>query len=82
MSIRDESSSGTDAVRQRGVTTIAQYDPLAYSVASAARAVDVSETTVKQEIAAGRLPIRKLGRRTVIRRDDLLRWLDGLPERV
>lgn len=57
-------------------------EPLAYGISTAARAVGVSETTIKQEIAAGRLAIRKSGRRTLIRRDDLVRWLDALPSRV
>jgi len=53
---------------------------LAYSVATAAIAVGVSETVIKQEIAAGRLSIKKVGRRTLIRRTDLQTWLDSLPE--
>ena len=55
---------------------------LEWASAEAARAVCVSPTTIKQEIAAGRLLIRKVGRRTLIRREDLELWLDGLPGRV
>ena len=78
---RDEGSR-FDSERRLGTLPCPPVDPLAYSIASAARVVAVSSTTIKHEIAAGRLPIRKLGRRTLIRRDDLQRWLDGLPDRL
>ena len=55
-------------------------EPLAYSIENAAATVGLSRTSIKQEIAAGRLRARKMGRRTLVRHIDLLRWLDGLPE--
>jgi len=34
---------------------------------------------IYEEITAGRLIARKVGRRTVVRRSDALRWLRSLP---
>jgi hypothetical protein len=34
---------------------------------------------IYEEITAGRLIARKLGRRTIVRRSDALRWLRSLP---
>ncbi len=68
------------STREREVEPHVLGERLAYSVATAAIAVGISETVIKQEIAAHRLPIKKVGRRTVIRRADLMAWLDSLPE--
>jgi hypothetical protein len=35
---------------------------------------------IYEEIAAGRLIARKIGRRTIVRRADALAWLRSLPE--
>ena len=53
--------------------------PLAYDIPTAAKAVSLSETTIKNEIATGRLRIRKVGRRTIIPSQDLAQWLDEQP---
>jgi excisionase family DNA binding protein len=55
--------------------------PLALSPRDAARAAGIGLTKLFEEIAAGRLKTRKLGRRTLIRAEDLRAWLAGLPER-
>ena len=54
-------------------------EPLAYSIGGAATATSLSPTYIKQAISGGRLRARKAGRRTVITRVDLERWLDALP---
>ena len=51
-------------------------DRLAFGVADAAAALSVGETTVWRWIAAGRLRTVKLGGRTLIRREEIIRLLD------
>ena len=54
-------------------------EPLAYSVAATAAASGISASSIKRLIREGRLPIRKIGRRTIILRDDLEALLRSLP---
>jgi len=42
----------------------------------------IGRTKAYQEIEAGRLKIRKLGRKTLILRKDAEAWLDSLPSSV
>jgi excisionase family DNA binding protein len=56
-----------------------RFRRLGYSIEHLAKEVDVGRSTIYQEIAAGRLVARKVGRRTVIRRSDAIRWLRSLP---
>jgi excisionase family DNA binding protein len=53
---------------------------LGYSIEHLAKEVDVGRSTIYNEIAAGRLIARKVGRRTVVRRSDAIRWLRSLPQ--
>jgi hypothetical protein len=55
---------------------------LSYSISRLVKVCDVSRTVIYQEIAAGHLIARKIGRRTVVRRSDAIRWLQGLPRVV
>lgn len=52
---------------------------LAYSIERLAKESDISRSLIYEEIAGGRLIARKIGRRTVVRRSDALRWLRSLP---
>ena len=52
---------------------------LALSLAGAAQATSLSETTIDAAIRAGTLPIRRHGNRTLILTKDLERWLLALP---
>jgi hypothetical protein len=52
---------------------------LAYSIERLAKESDISRSMIYEEITAGRLIARKIGRRTVVRRSDALRWLRLLP---
>jgi excisionase family DNA binding protein len=52
---------------------------LAYSIVRLAKYTDCSRSTIYEEIAAGRLIARKLGRRTIVTRSDALKWLRSLP---
>lgn len=52
---------------------------LAYSIVEAARMSGVSRSTLYEVIANGELPVRKLGRRTLVLHGDLTAWLQSLP---
>lgn len=52
---------------------------LAYSITRLAKESDISRSMIYEEIAAGRLIARKIGRRTIVRRADALLWLRSLP---
>jgi excisionase family DNA binding protein len=53
--------------------------PLAYSVTEACVALRIGRTRLYEEIKGGRLLAVKVGKRTVIRRADLEKWLAELP---
>ena len=58
----------------------ANFFPDALSISDACEMAGVGRTTVYAAIAEGRLKARKLGRRTLILRDDLTHFLVALPE--
>ena len=53
---------------------------LAYSIAEANKAAPVGRTGVYEALKDGRLKARKNGKRTIILADDLLAFLQSLPE--
>src|SRR4051794_29113655 len=57
------------------------FDPcaLAYSIDSLAELTDLSRQTMYNEIKAGHLVARKIGRRTLILHQDADQWLANLP---
>lgn len=56
-----------------------QSDVLAYTIADAVRISGSSRTVLYEENQEGRLPFRKLGRRTLVMRSDLEAWLARTP---
>lgn len=52
---------------------------LAYTIREAVVACGIGKSTLYVQIAKGNLKTRKLGSATVIRREDLQAFLDGLP---
>jgi excisionase family DNA binding protein len=52
-----------------------QSPPLAYRIPEAAKTSGTSPTTIYDAISAGDLVPTKVGRRTLIMHDELLRWL-------
>ena len=52
---------------------------LSYSLSRLAKVCDLSRSLIYEEIGAGRLVARKVGRRTIVRRADAARWLRSLP---
>lgn len=59
-----------------------ETDAVAYDVNGAARVIGCGRNKVYDEIAAGRLDARKVGRRTIIPRAAILAWLDALPRLI
>jgi excisionase family DNA binding protein len=53
--------------------------PLAYTVAETCAVLRVGRTRLYEEIRDGRLPAYKVGKRTLIRRADVEKWLTALP---
>lgn len=56
-------------------------ETLAYDVGAAAKAIGIGKTLLFEEIKAGRLQAKKLGRRTLILARDLRAYAENLPER-
>jgi hypothetical protein len=52
---------------------------LSYSVSRLSKECDIGRSSIYEEIGAKRLVARKIGRRTIIRRSDAIRWLRSLP---
>jgi hypothetical protein len=52
---------------------------LSYSIGRLAQETDVGRSSIYEEIGAQRLVARKIGRRTIVRRSDAIRWLRSLP---
>lgn len=55
-------------------------EPLAYSPKQAAQTIGIGLTALYLEISAGRIKMKKYGRRTLIAADDLKAWLAALPD--
>lgn len=55
-------------------------EPLADSVDMAAFRLGICRAQLYREVNAGRLRVRKLGRRTLVPRIEQARWLAALPE--
>jgi hypothetical protein len=54
--------------------------PVAYSIPEAARAASIGTTKLRNEIRAGRLRARKLGKRSIVTANDLENWAAALPD--
>jgi excisionase family DNA binding protein len=55
-------------------------EPIALTIPQACAAASTGRTVLYREISDGRLRAIKRGRRTLILRSDLHRWLESLPE--
>jgi excisionase family DNA binding protein len=54
--------------------------PMAYTVNQALAEANCGRTKFYEEVNAGRIKTRRLGRRVLILADDLKAWLESLPE--
>lgn len=52
---------------------------LAYSINEAIHEIGIKRTKIYQEINAGKIKTRKIGKRTVILAEDLCEYLENLP---
>ncbi|RWL45279.1 MAG: DNA-binding protein [Mesorhizobium sp.] len=57
-----------------------EVTPNAFTVDGFCAAYGVGRSLLYEEIRAGRISVRKAGRRTLIRKEDAQAWLDALPE--
>lgn len=53
--------------------------PIAYTVDRALEALGIGRTKFYEEIKAGRLKAKKVGKRTLVTHADLNAWLSALP---
>ena len=53
---------------------------VAYSIVEAARAASIGTTKLRNEIRAGRLTCRKVGKRSIVTAQDLESWAAALPD--
>jgi excisionase family DNA binding protein len=63
----------------KSISIDTQAKPLAFSLADAALAIGVGKSTLHELTATGKLPVRKLGRRSLVLREDLEKYLQSLP---
>ena len=54
-------------------------EQLAYNIAEACAVAGIRRTTLYKAIWSGKLRAIKIGRRTLFLRDDICRWLEGMP---
>ena len=63
-------------------TQIPQRDDIqAYSIRSFSKAFKIGRSTVYQQIALGKLKVKKVGATTLIAYDDAINWFNSLPTR-
>jgi excisionase family DNA binding protein len=55
-------------------------EPLAYTSAAACEKASLSRPALQKEINAGRLRVRRFGRKVLIEVDELRRFIASLPE--
>ena len=51
----------------------------AFSIEQLCKWSSIGRSTIYEEIREGRLQVRKVGRRTIVLREDAERWLSSLP---
>jgi hypothetical protein len=54
---------------------------IAYSIDDVVKLVGIGRSLLFEELAAGRIVAKKIGRRTVILETDLSAWLTSLPQK-
>ncbi|MER8882618.1 helix-turn-helix domain-containing protein [Mesorhizobium sp. M0816] len=57
-----------------------EVSPNAFTVAGFCAAFGIGRSLLYEELKSGRLPYRKAGRKTLIRKVDADKWLDSLPK--
>lgn len=60
------------------VEEVAQAQPLAYNITALAKETSLSRSLIYEHIKDGLLKVTKVGRRTIILREDAKNWLASL----
>jgi excisionase family DNA binding protein len=56
-----------------------QMDHLLYTISQACRLAAIGRTKLYELIASGEIPVRKIGRKTLVAAADLRDWVERLP---
>ena len=64
------------------ITETEDTQRLAFSVPDACAALSIGRNTFYAEVAAGRIKVKKSGRRTLVPAAQIKAWLDNLPEKA
>lgn len=73
------SASNKGRAQGAGAAKLHLVDKLAFSIEEAVQSSSLGQTSIYQAIREGKLIMRKYGSRSVITRDDLVAFLNGLP---
>src|SRR3989304_3866088 len=57
----------------------AHMDQLLYTIAQCCRMVAIGRTKFYERVASGEIPVRKIGKKTLVAAADLQRWAEQLP---
>lgn len=57
-------------------------DVLTLSIPDACKILGIGRSLFYQEISEGRIPVLKAGRRSLVKKSDLEKWIAGLPSRA
>jgi excisionase family DNA binding protein len=61
------------------VSPLEGAQPLSYTITSACNATGIGRSRLYEKIKSGEIPLRKLGKRSLILKKDLERFLESLP---
>lgn len=75
----EEGAEGGNAIDDAIEFDVAILDRHVYSITEAAELASCQRSTIYRVAHTGALKLRKMGRKTVILRSDLLDWLNNLP---
>jgi len=67
------------AERRRNSLELNEQTKLSYTIPELVRDTGAGRSKIYEEIAAGRLKVRKLGKRTLVLHGDAMDWLKSLP---
>lgn len=67
------------ADQRRKSLALTEQSKLSYTIPDLVRDTGAGRSKIYEEIAAGRLKVRKLGKRTLVLHCDAIDWLQSLP---
>jgi excisionase family DNA binding protein len=60
--------------------TAVQVDKVSYTIAQACAATGLSDDTIYRKHHAGEITLKKSGRRTLVKAEDVRKMIEGLPD--